>query len=95
MFTLITGSTAAVFEFVGIGYPLIMLAIGGAFTLLTMLIAFGEPLFGNWQIMRKCNRMLRAADQVEKRLGSREAQAKSKNSRSQSAQFLWAGLESG
>ena len=69
VFTVITGSTAAVFEFVGIGYPLIVLAIGGAFTLLTMLIAFGEPLFGNWQIMRKCNRMLQAAYQVEKRLG--------------------------
>ncbi len=69
VFTLITGSTAAVFEFVGIGYPLIVLAFGGAFTLLTMLIAFGEPLFGNWQIMRKCNRMLQAAYLVEKRLG--------------------------
>jgi len=70
VFTLITGSTAVVFEFVGIGYPLIVLATGGAFTLLTMLIAFGEPLFGNWQIMRKCNRMLQAAYQVEKRLES-------------------------
>ena len=70
VYTLITGSTAAVFEFVGIDYPLIMLAIGGAFTLLTMLMAFGEPLLGNWQIMRKCNRMLQAAYQVEKRLES-------------------------
>jgi hypothetical protein len=70
VFTIITGSTAAVFEFVGIGYPLILLAVGGAFTLVTMVIAFGEPLFGNWQIMRKCNRMLQAAYQVEKRLGS-------------------------
>jgi hypothetical protein len=70
IFTLITGSSAVVFEFVGIGYPLIVLATGGAFTVLTMLIAFGEPLFGNWQIMRKCNRMLQAAYQVEKRLES-------------------------
>lgn len=71
VFTLVTGGAAVVFEFVGIGYPIIVLAIGGAFTLLTMLIAFGEPLFGNWQIMRKCNRMLQAAYQVEKRLGHR------------------------
>ena len=70
IFTLISGSTAAVFEFVGIGYPLILLAVGGSFTAVTMLIAFGEPLFGNWLIMRKCNRMLQAAYQVEKRLGS-------------------------
>ncbi len=70
VFTLITGSTAAVFEFVGIGYPLIVFAIGAAFTALTMLVAFGEPLFGNWQIMRKCNRMLQAAYQVEERLGN-------------------------
>ena len=70
VFTLITGSTAAVFEFVGIGYPFFVLAIGGSFTLATMAFAFGEPLFGNWQVMRKCNRMLRAAYQVEKRLGS-------------------------
>jgi len=70
VFTLITGSTAVVFEFVGIDYPFIVLATGGAFTALTMLIAFGEPLLGNWQIMRKCNRMLQAAYQVEKRLES-------------------------
>ncbi len=70
VFTLITGSTAVVLEFVGIGYPLFVLATSGAFTVLTMLVAFGDPLFGNWQIMRKCNRMLRAAYQVEKRLES-------------------------
>ena len=70
VFILITGSTAAVFEFVGIGYPLIVLAVAGPITLLTMLFAFGEPLFGNWLIMRKCNRMLQAVYQVEKRLGS-------------------------
>ena len=70
VFTLITGSAAAVFAFVGIGYPFIVLAIGGGFTLLTMIVAFGEPLFGNWQVMRKCNRMLQAAYQVEKRLGA-------------------------
>ena len=69
VFTLITVSTAVVFEFVGIGYPTIVLVTGGSFTLVTMLIAFGEPLVGNWQIMRKCNRMLQAAYQVEKRLG--------------------------
>ena len=70
VFSLVTGSTAAVFQFVGIGYPFIVLATGIAFTLVTMVVAFGEPLFGNWQIMRKCNRMLQAAYQVEKRLGS-------------------------
>ncbi len=76
VFCIVTGGTAAVFEFVGIGYPNIVLAIGAGFTLAAMLVAFGEPLLGNWQIMRKCNRMLRAAYQVERRLaGGREEQA--------------------
>ena len=73
VFTLITGCTALVFEFVGLGYPLTVLAAGSAFTFATMLVAFGEPLLGNWQIMRKCRRMLRAADYVEKRLGNGES----------------------
>lgn len=70
VFTLVTGCTAVVFEFVGIGYPMIVLAAGAGFTAATMIVAFGEPLLGNWQIMRKCRRMLRAADYVEKRLQS-------------------------
>ena len=75
MFTLVTGFTSLVFEFVGIGYPNIVLVIGGGLTVLLVLLAFGEPLFGNWQILRRCERMLRAADQVEKRLrvGSNES----------------------
>ena len=71
MFTLVAGSTALVFEFVGIAYPNIMLVVGGGFTVVLLLLAFGEPLFGNWQILRRCRQMLRAADQVEKRLASR------------------------
>ncbi|MCY4366160.1 MAG: hypothetical protein OXE17_08060 [Chloroflexi bacterium] len=73
VFTLITGCTALVFEFVGIGYPMIVLAAGAGFTIATLLVAFGEPLLGNWQIMRKCRRMLRAADFVEKRLHNGES----------------------
>ena len=69
VYTLITGCTSLVFGFVGIDYPNILLVIGGSVTVLLSLVAFGEPLFGNWQILRKCNRMLRAADQVESRLG--------------------------
>ena len=72
VFTLITGCTALVFEYVGIGYPMTVLAAGAGFTLAALLVAFGEPLLGNWQIMRKCRRMLRAADYVEKRLDSGE-----------------------
>ncbi|MDE2842320.1 MAG: hypothetical protein OXN21_02945 [Chloroflexota bacterium] len=68
VFTLITGCTALVFEFVGIGYPMTVLAAGAGFTLAAMLVAFGEPLLGNWQILRKCRRMLRATHYVEKRL---------------------------
>lgn len=69
VFTIVTGCTSLVFEFVGIGYPNIVLAAGGGLTVLCLVVAFGEPLFGNWQILRKCRRMLRAADQVERRLG--------------------------
>ena len=69
VFTIVTGCTSLVFEFVGIGYPNIVLATGGGLTVLCLVVAFGEPLFGNWQVIRKCRRMLRAADQVERRLG--------------------------
>lgn len=70
MFTVVTGGSAMVFEFVGIGYPNIVVATGAGLTALFLLIAFGEPLFGHLQVLRKCRQMLRAADQVEKRLGS-------------------------
>ena len=73
IFTLVTGCTALVFELAGIGYPNIVLAFGAGLTVLLLLVAFGEPLFGNWQILRRCQQMLRAADQVENRLGPSES----------------------
>ena len=70
MFTVVTGGSALVFKFVGIGYPNIVVATGAGLTMLFLLVAFGEPLFGHLQVLRKCRQMLRAADQVERRLGS-------------------------